>query len=80
MRYRLAIGPNFDKDHIARAKHHARECLDVDVMTNHDDGRFGKLLQTLLNQLTQSLCFLIRLTHVLKKRTQRWIYDDRPLF
>ena len=80
MRYRLAIGPNFDKDHIARAKNDSGECLDVDVMTNHDDGRFGKLLEALLYELTQPFGLLICLTHVFKKRTQRWIDDDRPLF
>jgi len=48
MRYRLAIGTNFDEDHITRAKHHSCECLNIDVVTNHDDGRFGKLLEALL--------------------------------
>jgi hypothetical protein len=48
MRYRLAIHSYFDKDHIARAKNDSGECLDVDVMTNHDDGRFGELLEALL--------------------------------
>ena len=48
MRNWFAIGPNFDKDHIARAKNDSGECLDVDVVTNHDDGRFGKLLEALL--------------------------------
>ena len=80
MRYRLAIRPNFDKDHITRAKNDSGECLDVDVMTNHDDGRFGKLLKTLLYQLAQTFRFLICKTHVLKKRTQRCIDGDRPLF
>ena len=51
MRYRLAIGPNFDKDHIARAKNDSGECLDVDVMTDHDDGCVWKLLKALLHQL-----------------------------
>ena len=48
MRYRLAVGSNFDEDHVTRAKYHARERLDVDMVTNHDDGRFGKLLEALL--------------------------------
>ena len=59
MRYRLAIGPNFDKDHIARAKHHSSECLNVDVVTDHDDGRLRKLLQTLLYELTQPFGLLV---------------------
>lgn len=80
MRNWSAIGPNFDKDHIARAKNDSGECLDVDVMTDHDDGRFGKLLEALLYELTQTFRFLIRKAHVFKKRTQRWIDDDRPLF
>ena len=52
MRYRLAIGANFDKDHVTRAKHYSRECLNVDMVTDHNDGRFRKLLEALLNQLT----------------------------
>ncbi len=80
MRYRLAIGPNFDKDHVTRAKNDSCECLDVDVVTNHDDGRFRKLLEAFLYQQPQTFRFLIRKAHVFKKRTQRWIDGDRPLF
>ena len=76
MRYRLAIHSYFDKDHIARAKNDSGECLDVDVMTNHDDGCFGKLLEALLYQQAQTFRFLTRKAHVLKKRTQRWINGD----
>ena len=47
MRYRLAIGPNFDEDHIARAQHHSSERLNVDVVTDHNDGRLWKLLEAL---------------------------------
>ena len=80
MRNWSAIGPNFDKDQIARAKNDSGECLDVDVVTNHDDGRFWKLLEALLYQQPQTFRFLIRKAHVFKKRTQRWINNDRPLF
>ena len=80
MRYWLAIGPNFDENHVTRAKYHSGERLNVDVVTNHDDGRFRKLLQAFLYELTQPFGLLIRLTHVFKKRTQRWIDDDWTLF
>lgn len=80
MRYRFAIGVNFDEDHVTRAKHHSGERLDIDVVTDHDDGCLWELLQALLYQLTQRFRFLIRLTHVFKERTQRWINGDRTLF
>ena len=47
MRYWLAIGPNFDEDHIARAEHYSGERLNVDVVTDHDDRRLWKLLEAL---------------------------------
>ena len=54
MRYWFAIGTNFDEDHITRAKHHARECLDINVMTNHDDRCSWKLLKAFLNNILSS--------------------------
>ena len=48
MRYRLATRPNLDEDHIARAEHYSGERLNVDVVTDHDDGRLWKLLEALL--------------------------------
>ena len=47
MRYWLAIRSNFDEDHIARAEDYSGERLNVDVVTDHDDGRLWKLLEAL---------------------------------
>ena len=48
MRNWSAIGANFNEDHVTRAKYYSGECLDVDVVAHHNDGRFGKLLEALL--------------------------------